>query len=168
MTEEQERELLLNVKSLTDHMTMVDEVFKSAKLGREMVLAFQCGHSGMYFPGDYVRQWGREYGIGLGPHPVSETLDTDYYTPPARITPDVRSIEQIMHPVGVTCAQVDYTLVAKDAYDLNLLIPANNDPYMVERAKIIRAKQLVNPLSQLRHFEGKSLTEARWLQERKY
>lgn len=149
MNPEQEQQLLANVKSLTDHMTMVDEVFRQLKVGREMVLAFQCGHSGLYLPGDYVKEWGRDYGIGLGPHPVSEVLDSDYHTPPAKITHDIEEWEQIMHPVGNTFAQVDYMLVEVSALEENSAILVKDDLKMKRRAAILRGKQMVNKKSKL-------------------
>jgi len=149
VNEQQEATLLANVKSLTDHMTMVDEVFKKARLGVNMVLAFQCGHSGLYYPANYVKDWGREYGTGLGPNPVSECLDTDYEIAVPRITPEIRSIDQIMHPVGNCCAQMDYDLVEEAAYMANRAVLAKDDPFMEERADIIRGKQMKNPKSRL-------------------
>jgi len=150
MNKEQEQELLDNVKSLTDRMTMVDEVFKQLRVGREMVLAFQCGHSGLYLPGDYVKNWGRPYGVGLGPHPVSEVLDTDYYTNPPAITPEIESFDQIMHPVGTSFAQVDYMLVERAAFEENSAVLVKDDAHMRIRARIVRQKQLANPRSKLR------------------
>jgi len=150
MNEQQERELLENVKSLTDHMKMVDEVFKQLRVGRNMVLAFQCGHSGLYLPGDYVKNWGRGYGIGLGPTPVSEVLDTDYMTAPPAITPEIQDISQIMHPVGNSLAQVDYMLVDQDAFEENSAVLHKDDPHMRLRARIVRDKQLQNPRGRLR------------------
>jgi len=158
MNEQQEQELIENVKSLTDRMTMVDEVFKQLRVGRSMVLAFQCGHSGLYLPGDYVKNWGRGYGSGLGPNPVSEVLDTDYFTAPPEITPDIRKIEDIAHPVGATFAQVDYMLVDSEAYEANRAILAKSDPFMDARMKIIYPKQLVNKNSRL------PVMRMKWLQ----
>jgi len=123
--------------------------------GKGMVPAFQCGHSGLLLPGDYVKEWGRLYGIGLGPHPVSEVLDTDYSIPPAPITPDIRRIEQIMHPVGVCFAQVDLMLVTPEELVTKAAITDLEDRGMHERIKIIHEKQMVNPKSQLRvHLSG--------------
>lgn len=149
MTPEQEQQLLENVKSLTDHMTMVDKVFSAARIGVDMVLAFQCGHSGLYLPADYVKQWGRDYGIGLGPHPVSEVLDSDYYTAPPAITPDIESWDQIMHPVGNSMAQVDYMLVERSAMEANVAILVKDDPKMKKRVAVVRENQMVNPKSKL-------------------
>jgi len=150
MEKQTEQELLENVKSLTDHMKMVDEVFTKLRVGRNMVLAFQCGHSGLYLPGDYVKNWGRGYGIGLGPNPVSEVLDSDYFTNPPAITEDTQSIEQIMHPVGNSFAQVDYMLVDQAAFDENSAVLVKDDPFMKLRARIVREKQMVNPRSKLK------------------
>lgn len=150
MTKEEEQKLLADVKSLTDRMTLVDEVMKQQGQGRDMVVAFRCGHSELLFPGDYLREWGRLYGIGLGPHPVSEVLDTDYHTDPPAITPEIESIEQIMHPVGVSFAQVDHVLVTKKAFEAGKAILTKDDPFMRSRARIVRAKQLVHPRSKLR------------------
>lgn len=152
MTKEEEEALLANVKSLTDHKTMVDEVFKQMRVGRNMILVFQCGHSGLYLPGDYVKNWGRAYGVGLGPNPVSEVLDTDYHTDPPAITPEIQSIEQIMHPIGNSLAQVDYMLVEETAAADSMAVLAAADPYMRRRAAIVRGKQMVNPRSRLRNM----------------
>jgi len=152
VNKETEEALLANVKSLTDRMDLVDEVFKQLRVGRTMVLAFQCGHSGLYLPGDFVKNWGRGYGIGLGPNPVSEVLDTDYFTDPPAITGEIRSLEQIMHPVGNCLSQVDYMLVEEAVYEQNKAVLAVEDPYMTKRAAIIRAKQVDNPKSKLRNM----------------
>lgn len=149
MTPEQEQQLLANVKSLTDKMGLVDKVFAAARIGVDMVLAFQCGHSGLYLPADYVKMWGRDYGIGLGPHPVSEVLDSDYYTPPPAITPDIESWDQIMHPVGNSMAQVDYMLVERSAMEANLAILVKDDPKMKKRVAVVRENQMMNPKSKL-------------------
>lgn len=149
MNQEKEKELLDNVKSLTDRMTLVDEVFKQLKVGRKMVLAFQCGHSGLYLPGDFVKNWGRGYGIGLGPHPVSEVLDTDYHTAPPAITPETESLDQIMHPVGTSFAQVDYMLVDEAVFNSEAAVLVRDDPHMRKRASIVRNKQMINPRSKL-------------------
>jgi len=167
LTEAQEQKLLADVRSVTDRMDAMDLIVKAARLGEEMITVFQCGHSGMFFPGDYVRNWGKFYGIGLGPHPVSECLDSEYDTPIPRITPDIRSIEQIMHPLTITFAQVDFDVVPVSLFEENALILAKDDPHLVERATLIRKKQLANPRSQLTKFKGMSLSEVMWTQERK-
>lgn len=147
MTEAQEQEMLANVKSLTDHMRMVDEVFRALKVGRNMALVFRCGHSGLYFRGDFLRGWGRDYGIGLGPDPVSEVLNSDYDIALPALTRDIRDINQIMFPVASTRAQVDALLVDVDAVTAagEWAVLAKDDPDMYERAGIVRARQIRNP-----------------------
>jgi len=152
MTEEQERELIDNVKSLTDKMAIVDSIVKAEKLGEPKVMAFQCGDSRLFFPADYLREWGRKYGIGLGPTPVSETLQSDYDIAPPPITADIRSMDQIMHPIRVSCSQVDLILVPVSDYDDNLAVIALDDPFYEIRAKILRQKQLLNPKSRIRNL----------------
>lgn len=157
-TEQQEAELLSNVKSITDRLNLVDEIFKAHKMGREVTLAFQCGHSGLYLPPDYVKNWGKLYGIGLGPSPCSEVLDSEYDVDPPAITPDIESIEQIMHPLRTTFAQVDYMTVALDEYAAQQAILVKDDPKMKARARIVRSKQLANSRGKLR------LMHTAWLQ----
>lgn len=149
MEKSTEQQLIENVKSLTDRMGLVDEIFRQLRVGRNMVLAFQCGHTGLFYPGDYLKEWGRKYGIGLGPTPVSEALDTDYNTPPPEITRDTRSLDSIMHPVGPCMTQLDAHLVEAGAFAAGKAILHSEDPYYDRRIVIIRAKQMVNPASKL-------------------
>jgi len=109
------------------------------------VPAFVCSHSGLHLPGDYVKEWGRKYGIGLGPDPVSEVLDSDYQTAPPEITPSIKRIEQIMHPVGPSFAQVDRVMVHPSVFESSAAIMEQDDKDMEGRAVIMRANQLKNP-----------------------
>lgn len=102
------------------------------------VKAYRCSHSGGYYPEDYIKEWGRKYGIGLGSVPVSECLDTDYHT---KLDTSVPS-SMLMHSVGVTRAQLDFCEVDEEEYKANLLIPAIEDPSYQKRKEIIREKQL--------------------------
>ncbi|MEK6283952.1 MAG: hypothetical protein AABN95_26675 [Acidobacteriota bacterium] len=145
-------EVELDLKAVTSRLTLIDEIIKASKLGRDMRMVFRCNHSGLHLPSDYIKEWGTLYGIGLGPDPVSEVLDTDYNVDPPAITPAIRSIEQIMHPVGNVRVQVDMDLVSAD--DLNLAILVKDDPYMIERARIVRGKQLINPKGRLRVMQA--------------
>lgn len=142
------------VGQITSSKKLLDKLTAAARAGQELVAAFRCGASGMYFPADYIKEWGRLYGVGLGPHPCSESLQTEYELPPPPITPDIREIEQIMHPVGNSMAQVDLMDVPAAVYELNRLIPAKDDPHMVRRARVVRAKQLVNPRGRLRNMQA--------------
>jgi len=118
------------------------------------VPAFVCNHSGLYLPGDYVKEWGRKYGIGLGPDPVSEVLDTDYDTAPPAITPDIRRIEQIMHPVGPCFAQVDRQMVHPSVFKSTAAIMERDDKHMEARVAIVRPKQLSNKRGRLRVLQA--------------
>jgi len=159
MLKEVEEKLLADVKSFTDHMTLVDEVFKQKGLGRNMVVAFRCNHSGLYYPGDYLREWGRKYGVGLGGTPVSECLDTDYHgnLPEYGSAYGVTNPEQIAYPVRITFASLDHELVEESFLTANSLIPSSEDPRMVKRMEIIIPKQLVNPRSNLAFARAKSI-----------
>ena len=123
-------------------------------LQKNFVPAFVCNHSGLLLPGDYVKEWGRKYGIGMGPDVSSEVLDTDYYTAPPDITPQIKSIEQIMHPVGPCFSQVDRVMVAPTQFSLDKAIIERDDTDMHVRAKIVRARQMVNPLGRLRVMQA--------------
>lgn len=160
MTEEQEIALLRNVKAITDHMAYVDEVFKAARIGLDMVLVFQCNASGLYFPADYVSNWGMPWGDGLGPDVCSETLQSNYHVAPPEITRDVANLEQIMHPLYVCRAQVDAHLVVRSEADANMAIPDHEDYKMRVRAPILRAKQLLNPAGRLARIKDMSVMEA--------
>jgi len=152
MTEQEEQQLIENVRSLTDRMTLVDQVLKSNKLGKDVVLAFRCGESGLLYPADYVKQWGRLYGIGLGPHPVSESLQSDYYTDPPPITNETRSFDQIMHPLYVSCAQMDSLLVPLQEFEESKAILDLDDRHYYRRAPVLREKQLANSQGKLRNM----------------
>lgn len=102
-----------------------------------MVKCYRCSHSGLYFPEDYVKEWGKKYGIGLGNVPVSEVLDTDYHS---KIDTTVRG-EKMMHSVGVTRAQLDFCIIPEEEYEANKAIIAVNDPDYSQRIDIIRSKQ---------------------------
>ncbi len=145
MTEEQLAEMEANLRAVTDKVgRLMDQVAEKG-----FIPVFRCGHSGLYFKGDYIKEWGRLYGIGLGPDPKSEVLDTDYHCPPPAITPDIRRIEQIMHPVRVSGAQVDLLMVDAAEASTRWAIPEREDVDMYRRIEIIRPKQLVNPKSQI-------------------
>lgn len=147
-------ELEQNLKAVTDRLTLLDQVIKGAKIGAPVVTAFRCNHSGLYFPADYVKQWGRLYGHGLGPTPVSEVLDTDYETDPPPITNKIEDINQIMHPMGHVRVQMDLMNVPQDEYEAKKAIAHHEDKNMRRRAAIVRAKQLANPRGKLRMLQA--------------
>lgn len=146
MLEAKVAELESQLRAVTDNVgRLMDTV-----LQKGFVPAFRCNHSGLLLPGNYVKDWGREgIGIGLGPHPVSEVLDSDYDTAPASITPEIRRIEQVMHPVGVCGAQVDLVMVHPDEFKAAKAILDREDRLMEARCSIVREKQMKNPRSRL-------------------
>jgi len=127
----------------------VGKIMDQLKVG-DMVAAFQCGHSGMYFPSDYVKEYGRKYGVGLGPSVCSETLNTQYHVELPPITNKTRSLDQIMHPLEVTRAEVHLVTIPKKQYGAARLILHADDPDYIHRAPILRANQMKNPKSQLK------------------
>jgi hypothetical protein len=160
MNEKQEAELLANVKSITDRLDKVDKVFKAARMGVSMVLVFQCNESGLYFPADYVRKWGTEFGLLLGPDVCSETLQSQYDIAPPMPDKSTISMDQIMHPIRVSRSQVDAHLVEESAALANMAIVDVSDPQMRRRAPILLQKQRANPESRLHAVQGMSPAEA--------
>lgn len=104
-----------------------------------VVPAFRCAGCGIYYPSDYVKEWGRKYGIGLGPEPISESLDTDYLGSIAGTDQ-----ETAMHPVGVRRCQVDFVMVEETEYESKKAIIALEDKTMNKRVAIMRNKQIEN------------------------
>lgn len=162
MTEEQEINLLRDVKAITDHMKYVDRVFDAARLGEDMILVFQCNESGLYYPSDYVRNWGAPWGDGLGPDVCSESLQSEYDVMPPDISRDIISLDQVMHPLKVSKAQVDAHLVARSIAEANMAVFDHEDFRMRLRAPILRAKQMQNPKGRLGKLRGLSTMEAAW------
>jgi len=143
-----------NLRAVTDQVgSLMDKV-----LQKGFIPVFVCNHSGLFLPGDYVKQYGRKYGIGQGPSPVSEVLDTDYEVDPPEITNQIRSIDQIMHPVGPCFAQVDLLLVNPAEYEAKKAIIDLEDQGMYKRMDIVRQKQMVNPRGRLRVMHTKWLS----------
>lgn len=151
ITEERAAEIESQLRAVTDsYGRLMDKVMQKG-----FIPAFVCNHSGLLLPGDYVKQWGRAYGIGQGPSPLSEVLDSDYDTDAPDITPQIRSIDQIMHPVGPCFAQVDLLMVDPSEFAAKAAILAKDDEGMYERVKIVRQRQLVNPRGRLRALQAK-------------
>lgn len=101
--------------------------------------AFQCLHSGLYFPPDYYKMWGIKYGIGLGPEPVSEIMDTAYHLPKAEAFQPGSEIT--MHPMGITHGTVQMVEITEAEYDANCAVCSHEDQDYVKRTKIIVEKQ---------------------------
>lgn len=136
-------ELEGNLKAMTDKVGgYIDRL-----LGKGFVPAFRCAHSGLLYPGDYLKKFGQDYGIGLGNSPVSECWDSIYELEPN--FNNIRGLDQVMHPVRSSCAQVDYIEVHPATLEDKLLIAAKDDPHGEERSRIVRANQLKNPQGRL-------------------
>lgn len=103
------------------------------------MFAFRCSRTGVLFPEDYVEEWGRTYGIGLGPVPVSEALINSYHAPVA----EAETAAQTMHPVAVCRAQVDRVEVTEAEFEANKAILAKDDKSYSQRVEIMRNKQLL-------------------------
>ena len=105
-------------------------------------MPFRCSRTGMCYPDDYVEQWGRKYGIGLGPTPVSEALVSEYNGPIAQVSDQ----NMLMHPLATCKAQIDYIekVSAEDiAAGKDKPILAVDDPLIMTRGPMMRAKQLL-------------------------
>jgi len=145
LTEAQALELEEQFQSVTDKTGMLFDLV----IGKGFKPVFHCSHSGLFYPGDYGKNWGRKYGIGLGPTPVSEALDTDYDTDPPDLGNRIRRPEQIMHPVGPFFAKMDF-LVVHPLVAGTMAVAAEDDPDMFQRVPILRAKQLANPKGRIK------------------
>lgn len=144
MSEERIAALEAALKMVTDQVGgLIDQVQQKG-----FTPAFVCSHSGLHLPIDYAKGWGKSYGIGLGIDVVSEVWDTDYDVAPPDITPDIRRLEQIMHPVRVSRAQVDWAMLPPGT--ANFAVMDKDDEAGEKRAAIVYKKQLVNPASRLR------------------
>jgi hypothetical protein len=138
-------ELEAIIKTITDGSGLTDDLMSGKK-----VLLFMCTHSGLYFPSDYLKEWGRKYGHGLGASPVSECLETLWEHPVAN-PKNLRSADQIMYPVGHHYGQVDAVIMpAAEAKTATSAIFMIEDPYMELRSRIIREKQMKNPNGRLK------------------
>lgn len=118
--------------------------------------AFRCSRTGVFFPADYVEEWGRKYGIGLGPVPVSEALVNDYMSKPV-VSPEGKA----MHPIGTCRAQVDLVEVTEEEFNKSKAVLASEDVSYNKRAVIMRDKQLVKStvLRSIHPDEAKALDQ---------
>lgn len=146
-------EQIQNLRTVTDSNKNLDAIMKDGKH-----VWFRCLHSFLLFPGDYLRLWGKKYGIGLGGEPRSECLDSIYNITPY-IGRGVRDIEQIMHPVKISGAPLDYVLMSPAEAAGQRLITSYEDVRMMKRGRLLLAKQLENPRSQVALFRTKFLTQ---------
>jgi len=140
-------EIEKNIKSITDSHKFTDQLMKG-----DIKMFFQCNGTGLYFPPDYVRMWGRKYGKGLGPNVVSECLETLWQSPLA-VPKNLRHATQIMFPMGQGGHQLTAVMMKNgDADKIQMAIPAELDPFYDARAKIIRTIQIKNPNGRLKSY----------------
>lgn len=105
-----------------------------AKIG-----CFRCSRTGLLFPSDYVENWGKKYGIGLGSVPVSEALVNLYDG-----QQPVGEGENKMFAVGVCRAPISYQEVEQSEYDDKKAVIAIDDISYALRAPIMRSRQISN------------------------
>jgi hypothetical protein len=101
----------------------------------------RCDRCGLCFPVDYYEQWGRKYGIGLGPVPKCEGLASNYAQKPLPDGFIPRSVEDVMHPLHTCGGSVTLTDVSEQEALDNVPILAIDDPGMRKRAQVMREHQ---------------------------
>ena len=126
------------LKTVTDRLDHLDPLIT----GKEYMY-FRCLHSGKFFPADYIKEWGRKYGIGLGGDPRSECLDSQYNVKPS--LEGIRTLDDIMHPCKISGAPLDVVYASKKAPASLLLITKNQDRNGSKRGALMRANQLKHP-----------------------
>lgn len=152
-------ELEMSLKAVTDKYSgLVDQVMQKG-----WVPVFRCSHSGLLLPGDTVKEWGRGYGSGLGPSPVSEVLDSDYHTLPPMPTAQTRltSLSQIMHPTGPCMAQIDMIMVPAAEAEAKAAVLRRDDLQCKKRTAIVYEKQLKNPRGKVAFYRSAFQKELR-------
>lgn len=102
------------------------------------MLVFRCSRTGLYYPSDYVENWGLKYGRGLGPTPVSEAVVNQYN----RKISIGKYGKMVMHPIGYCYAQVDAMEISEEEYAQHVPILVIDDPRYVDIGQIMRDKQL--------------------------
>lgn len=131
-------EIESQLRTVTDQVgRLMDQVS-----GKGLVPAFRCGHSQLLYPGDYLKQWGKLYGIGLGPTPVSEALDSDYDTELPAVDRSTKRLTQIMHGLTVCKSQMDFVLVRPEELEYSGTVLALGDEDYDQRAPILLERQL--------------------------
>lgn len=102
-----------------------------------MALVYVCARTNIVFPPDYVEEWGRKYGHGFGPVPISEGLVNDYWLPV------VGSGDNAMHPLSVCRSQVDRIKMSEEEFAETAAILQIDDQKMINRAELMKLKQIV-------------------------
>ncbi len=136
-------EIEKNLKSITDRLDMLDPLVQGKKH-----LYFRCSHSGLYFPADYIREWGRKYGKGLDIHPVSECWDSMYHIYPT-VSRNQGSLAETMHPVRSSFAPINDFFASREMPKEFMLLTDVDDPNKKRRVPLIIAKQRKNKANKL-------------------
>jgi len=138
-------EIEANLKAITDSHKLTDRL-QSGKL----VMVFQCNGTGLYFPPDYIKMWGRFYGHGLGKAVVSECLETKWEAPLA-VPKSLRHPSQIMYGVGQGGHQVSAIMMKpEEMKSVEGAVLMIDDPFIDKRGKIMRIIQMDNPNGKLK------------------
>lgn len=124
------------------------------------MLAYKCASTGLLFPGDYIEEWGRKYGIGLGPNPCSEALESCYETAPSLAPRDIQSEDQIGHGVRACGAPVFPVEVSEQDFEKGKAILALDDGNYRKRWAVMKAIQNKNPRSRRTLALSRSMREA--------
>ena len=103
------------------------------------VKAFQCLRAGLYFPADYVENWGKKYGLCLGDTPVSEALVNDYTQIPVEKSDGTK-----VYPVACCKAQIVPVEVEQAVYDAKKAIIHADDTKYTLRMPIMEGRQKAN------------------------
>jgi len=102
-----------------------------------MQLVYVCARTNVVFPPDYIEEWGRKYGHGFGPVPLSEGLVNDYWLPV------VGSGDNAMHPLSVCRSQVDRIKMSEEEYAETAAILQIDDQKMITRSALMKLKQII-------------------------
>ena len=109
-----------------------------------MIKVFRCARTGMYYPLDYIEQWGHKYGQGLGPEPVSEALYNRY-----EFGLVGKDITKKTYPVGIARSQLDFVVIDEEEYAEHFPIYQIDDRDYGLRAPLMRAKAVLKETEQL-------------------
>jgi hypothetical protein len=101
--------------------------------------AFVCHRTGLMYPPDYAEQWGKKYGHGLGPTPVSEALVNLYDYEPS----EARS-GQRMYSVGQCYGGLSLIEVSQEEFDKNKAVLMIDDPGLAVRGPLMLERQINN------------------------
>jgi hypothetical protein len=123
-----------------------------------LIWAYRCSRTRLYFPEDYIENWGTKYGIGLGPVPVSEAVVNDYS---GKFVINDRDAALSMHAVGCCRAQVDLVQIEEEEFFLNQAITDQEDPGFIKRGEIMRDKQKQKSSAAMRYYGDIEVAEAK-------